>query len=146
MWKNELLQDIKALSGVPIYIAIILTTYLINIKELSIQLTIGLILAYAVTATIRLLHFVQRPDKQKYHNIIEKIDASSFPSLHAMRASTLATILALHFNNNILTTFFAITAIAIAKTRVLQKRHYPLDVIAGLILGVIVAYISIKLI
>jgi undecaprenyl-diphosphatase len=146
MWRDELLQDIKGLSGVPIFIAVVLISFFVGEKNLALQLVAGLALAYAITVILRIFFFSQRPDKQKFHNFVEKIDASGFPSLHSMRAAVLATILSLHFSNSLLTAFFAITAIAIAVTRVLQKRHFVRDVIAGLILGVVVGFLVVRFI
>jgi len=146
MWRDELLQDIKGLSGVPIFIAVVLISFFAGEKSLALQLVAGLVLAYAVTVILRIAFFSQRPDKQKFTNFVEKLDASSFPSLHSMRAAVLATVLSLHFDNSLLTAFFALTAIAIAVARVLQKRHFARDVIAGLVLGVIVGFLVVRFI
>ncbi len=146
MWRDELLQDIKGLSGVPIFIAVVLISFFVGERALALQLTAGLALAYAITVILRIVFFSQRPDKQKFTNFVEKLDASSFPSLHSMRAAVLATILSLHFSNSLLTAFFAITAIAIAVARVLQKRHFARDVIAGLVFGAAIGFLVAKFI
>lgn len=145
MYKEEIWQDIKGLSGVPFFVVIIIIAFLLQEKTLACQLIIGLALAYAVTAVIRLAYFKRRPDKQGYHNFIEKIDASSFPSLHAMRAAVLATILSAFFESFWFTPLFALAAVAVAASRVMTKRHDVNDVLAGLIFGVIVGGISIWL-
>ncbi len=145
MYKEELWQDIKGLSGVPFFVVIIVISFLLQKNALAYQLIIGLILAYAVTFFIRLVYFKRRPDKQTYRNIVEKIDASSFPSLHAMRAAVLATILSAFFENFWLTPLFALAAVAVAVSRVMTKRHDVNDVLGGLILGVIIGGISIWL-
>jgi len=142
MFKDEVWQDIKGLSGVPIFVVVIIFSFLVGMQQLALQLLCGLILAYVVTVIIRFVYFKRRPDKQAYKNIIEKIDASSFPSLHAMRAAVLATILSLAFNNSLLTVLFALCAIGVAVSRVMTKRHYMSDVIVGLILGVIVGWLA----
>lgn len=145
MYKEELWQDIKGLSGVPFFVVIILIAFLLQEKKLAYQLIVGLILAYAVTFVIRLVYFKKRPDGQTYRNIIQKIDASSFPSLHAMRAAVLATILSAFFENFWLTPLFALSAVAVAVSRVMTKRHDVSDVLAGLIFGVIIGGVSIWL-
>lgn len=145
MYETELLQDIKALAGFPLFGLLILITFIIGETSLSAQLFVGLILAFALTATIRAFCFKQRPIKQKFSVWWQKIDAASFPSLHAMRAAVLAVLLAVYFNNLLLTILFTICAIAVAVSRVQLKRHFPRDVVAGLILGVIVAFVSIWL-
>jgi len=145
MYKEELLQDIKGLSGVPFFVIIIVISVLLQQNMLAVQLVIGLILAYVVTVLLRIAYFKRRPDKQSYHNWIEKIDASSFPSLHAMRAAVLATILSAFFESVWLTPLFALAAVAVATSRVLMKRHDISDALAGLIFGAIVGGLSIWL-
>src|SRR5574341_841050 len=145
MFKDELWQDIKGLSGVPFFVVIIVIAFLLQEKTLAYQLIVGLILAYTLTTIIRLAYFKRRPDKQAYRNIIEKIDASSFPSLHAMRAAVLATILSAFFENFWLTPLFALAAVGVAVSRVMTKRHDVSDVLAGLIFGVIIGGVSIWL-
>jgi len=145
MQKKELLEDVKALGGLPIYLLIIILFFILGYKTMSYRLAIGLVLAYAVTFSIRFLFFKQRPDKEKFKGAVQKLDASSFPSLHSMRASCLAVLLVLFFNNSLITFIAIIAAISVALVRVLQKRHFASDVIAGLIFGIIIAWISIWL-
>ena len=143
---TELLQDIKALSGLPIFAVLIVLTFLLGEINLSGQLLLGLAFACTLTVIIRIVYFRERPDKQKYKSFLQKIDASSFPSLHAMRAAVLATILAVYFANILLTVIFILCAIGVATSRLLLKRHHFSDVFVGLVLGVILALISIKII
>jgi len=142
MFKDELWQDIKGLSGIPMFVVVILVSFLIGMQKLAVQLIIGLMLAYAITTIVRLLYFKRRPDGEAYKNIIQKIDASSFPSLHAMRAAVLATILGISFSNRWLTILFALCAVGVAVSRVITKRHYTFDVIAGLIIGIAVGWLT----
>lgn len=112
---------------------------------MSVRLTIGLFLAYALTSSIRFIFFKQRPDKQKFKGLAQKIDASSFPSLHAMRASCLSVLLILFFSNFWITVISIAAAVCVALVRVVQKRHFASDVIAGLIFGVLIAFVSVWL-
>ena len=138
MYKEELLQDIKGLSGVPVFVVLIISFLLVGNRVLALQLLIGLILAYAVTSIVRIIYFKRRPDNETYGNFIEKVDASSFPSLHAMRAGVLATILSFWFSQ--LTIIFVVCAIAVAASRVVTRRHYVSDVVVGLILGAVIGF------
>ncbi len=145
MWTVELLQDFKTLGGFPLYCALILASFILGEFGLSSQLFIGLILAFSLTALIRIFYFKQRPVRQSFKTWQQKIDASSFPSLHSMRAAVLATVLAAFFDNRILAVLFFALAVAVASARVLQKRHHMSDVVAGLILGILVGFASIWL-
>ena len=142
MFKDELWQDVKGLSGVPLFVVVIIVSFLSGMRQLAAELSCGLILAYFITTVIRLVHFKRRPDKQAYRNFIEKIDASSFPSLHAMRAAVMATILSITFSNPLLTALFSLCAIGVGVSRVLTKRHYVSDVIVGLLVGVLVGWLA----
>jgi membrane-associated phospholipid phosphatase len=143
MQSKEFTEDIKALGGLPIFLVFIASFFILGYVAMSIRLAIGLFLAYALTSSIRFIFFRQRPDKQKFKSLAQKIDASSFPSLHAMRAGCLAVLLILFFNNTFVTILAIISAVCVALVRVVQKRHFASDVIVGLIFGTVIAWISI---
>lgn len=145
MQSKEFLEDIKAFGGLPIYLFLIALFFILDYTAMGVRLAIGLFLAYALTSSIRFVFFKQRPDKQKFKGLAQKIDASSFPSLHAMRAGCLAVLLIIFFGNFWITIISIIAAICVALVRVVQKRHFASDVIAGLIFGVLVAFVSVWL-
>lgn len=143
MQTREFLEDLKAFGGLPIYLFSIALFFILGYVSMTVRLTVGLFIAYALTSSIRFVFFRRRPDKQRFKGLAQKIDASSFPSLHAMRASCLAVLLILFFNNVLITVVAIVAAICVALVRVLQKRHFASDVIAGLFFGVLVALVSI---
>ena len=143
---EEVIQDAKGLAGLPFFVVLVIATFLLGLLALSAQLLVALVLATGLTILIRTFYFERRPDRQSYKNFFEKIDASSFPSLHAMRAAVLATLLAAYFANLWLTILFWACAIVVALARVLLKRHFVKDVIVGLIAGVLIAYFSVYLV
>jgi len=142
---KDAIQDLKAFGGFPIFVVLILTTYLVGQAQLSTQILIGLVLAFATTTLCRVIYFRPRPEPKKYKTFLQKIDAASFPSLHAMRAMLLALLFGNFFALPALTGFFVLVTLGVAYVRVYQKRHHMSDVIAGLILGVPVAYAAIYL-
>ncbi len=146
MFKDELLQDIKALGGFPVYTIAIIVAFFYGMTALSAQLLVGIVLAFGVTVLIRIISFKERPDRQPFNGFLTRIDASSFPSLHSMRASILATLLIRQITNPILIILLILYAMAVGFSRVKLKRHYVSDVVAGLILGVPVALASIWLV
>ncbi|MBI4146358.1 phosphatase PAP2 family protein [Candidatus Woesearchaeota archaeon] len=145
MFKTELIQDVKALGGLPLFVLLILFAFATARDVLAAQLLAGFVLAYTVTTLLRLVFWKQRPDKEKYRGFVQKVDSGSFPSLHSMRAAVLATVLGWYFANW-LSVLFGVLAVAVGVSRVVQKRHFIRDVLAGLVLGVIVAIVGMKVV
>ena len=140
--REELFRDLSSFGGMPIYLAVMAITFFYNQLLLS-QLFFGLLLAYFVTTSFRIAYFKNRPEKQKYRNWLEKIDASSFPSLHSMRSVVLVVILTSYFSNIFLTLFFVAVAASVVATRILLKRHDPVDSIGGALMGFVLGLIVI---
>ncbi len=132
------LKDITVLGGTPFYILIIIFLYYTQKKIIAIKLLYLLILTFIIVSIIRLLYFKERPKKKKYNNIIEKIDASSFPSMHATRSIILAlTLNSIYKTNSIITIILFILTILVGISRIYLKKHYLTDIITGWILGVL---------
>lgn len=93
-------------------------------------------------SVIKIIFPKKRPDGQLYSNILEKIDAGSFPSLHTSRITI--TYLSLFFLSNILILkfFYCMVIATVAYSRIHLKKHFLTDVVAGLIIGIIIATIG----
>ena len=140
---EEFLEDIKALGGLPFYVIVILLFAIMAEYPIVFALTFGLIVSYLITITIRMVYFRERPKKVKYKNWIQKIDASSFPSLHTMRAVVLGIIVATTISSPIFSMLAIPCILLVAYARVKLDRHHVSDVVAGLFLGVPVGLVSI---
>lgn len=93
---------------------------------------------YSIGILVRILYFKERPEKKQYNNILEKIDASSFPSMHASRATILLITLSTYFNFELkITTFLTLIWGTILYARIHKKRHDYKDIIGGTLLGII---------
>ena len=110
--------------------------------DFSIKLLMSFILAYLVTILIRSFYFKERPKKQEFSNYIEKIDASSFPSMHSIRGSIYTTLFFLNFNNTYLISLFFILMIIISFSRYINKKHHLSDILAGLLIGMLIGFFS----
>ena len=140
---EKFFEQITALGGI-VSITLILIFFLINsYYEKALVLFFGIIITYLVSIIIRLIYFKQRPQKIPYNNIVEKINASSFPSIHSARAIFLfiflSNILTSQYNKSVL----AIIALLICYSRIHLKKHFTIDVIAGAILGFFTAYLVV---
>lgn len=98
---------------------------------------------------VPLIHvFIQIPrpatDPEEYITPLVKASGFSFPSNHAMIFFALATILFL--KNKKLGLIFYIFAGFVGVARIFAAVHYPFDIIAGALIGTIVAYFISKFI
>ena len=140
MVREETLRDITSFGGLPFYLALGFMFLLTGKAVLAVQMAAALVVGYAVTVFFRTVYFKKRPSEQNYTNFLYKLDASSFPSLHSLRGAMLWALIALTFNVAALYVMAAVIIVAIAWTRVKQKRHDPIDVSFGVIFGLLIAY------
>lgn len=128
-------RDFTAIGGAPF--SAIVGLVVLSFKEYLLfqQLLIGFFITLFIVVVIRLIYFKNRPLKQRYNNLLEKIDASSFPSLHAARILFLTLTMANFFKQKNVTIVLLIIAALISYSRIYLKKHDWIDVIAGLILG-----------
>ncbi|MBI4895017.1 MAG: phosphatase PAP2 family protein [Candidatus Aenigmarchaeota archaeon] len=133
--REEHFRDITSFGGMPLYLVVMFVFLIFKNYQILSYLGFGLVAAYIITVFFRVVYFKKRPEKQKYNNWLQKIDASSFPSLHAMRGALLAVIMASFFANIFLTILFVALATGVAVTRVFLKRHDPIDSGVGLFTG-----------
>lgn len=142
MLREELWRDAGALGGFPLYLVILIFT-LFTDKPLFAQLLVGFVASFLITIIIRAIYFRNRPEKEPYRTFAGKIHASTFPSLHAMRSSMMATILASWMPNIILGIVLFLSAAGVGYSRVRFKRHFVKDVVAGYVIGVIVGALTV---
>jgi membrane-associated phospholipid phosphatase len=69
--------------------------------------------------------------------------ASSFPSGHTTSAFSLATVLSLHYRRNAIVLLLIMLASMVGYSRIYLGHHFPLDVLAGAVIGLICATIVI---
>jgi membrane-associated phospholipid phosphatase len=142
MTKNKalatLLNHLSALGSKEITLLIPIFFYLINQKQLSIRIFIGLIIIYAVGIIIRLTYNKERPKQKPRNSLLQKIDANSFPSMHGARSTFIVLLLLQYFQYEIkISIFLFIIYITILYARIHKKRHDYIDLIGGIILGII---------
>jgi membrane-associated phospholipid phosphatase len=130
----NLLNHISALGSKEITTLIPIFFYLINQKQLAIKIFIGLIIVY----TIGLIYNKERPKQKPRNNLLQKIDANSFPSMHSTRITYILLILLQYFQYEIkISIFLSIIYITILYARIHKKRHDYIDIVGGIILGII---------
>ncbi len=90
-----------------------------------------------------LKHIILRPRPYEVLSDVFKLVSSagpSFPSSHAVNSFTAATLIMLFFKNPVYTAIAFFVATLSAYSRIYVGVHYPLDVVFGAILGVIIGW------
>ena len=140
--KNRLKESIKIFSTIGTYqFYILISIVFLTLKYYKefFFLILGLFFIYLFTIPIRLLFFKDRPTKKKYSNLLEKIDASSTPSGHVTRSIFLAIFLIGFFDLKILFSIFIVLIfVLISYSRIYLKQHFPIDILIGALLGIVV--------
>ena len=139
-------RDMTTFGGAYFYLILTLIFLVFHQYKIFYTLLFGFISTYIIGFIIRLFYFKERPAKEKYSNLITKIDASSFPSIHTARVMFIVLVLSRFFSNNLLTVIFIFIALLTAYSRIYIKKHYFIDVAAGFLIGVVIHLVSVRLI
>jgi undecaprenyl-diphosphatase len=138
---SVILKDLSAYGGFPFYGIVILGAVALDIFDFASSLILSLIVVTAVVACLRLAYFKPRPGmpRKKYSSIYERIDNSSFPSIHAARAVMIS--MAFYFIAPALLPVLLVLIAAVLLSRIHFKRHDFADLVAGCLLGLVLGYI-----
>jgi membrane-associated phospholipid phosphatase len=101
----------------------------------------GCIITFTITILIRTFYFKDRPAKQEYKNWVERMDASSFPSLHSARIIFLMLVFMFKFQHLYTSLLFILLALVVMISRVYLKKHDWIDISSGAFLGLFTYWI-----
>ena len=132
--KRDFFRDISALGSLIFYILVVLLFLILEIYNIFFKLLVGLVVIHIVVILFKTFFFKERPKKFTYDSYISKLDAASFPSLHAARTAFMGLSLSKYFDNYIFTTIMILMILLIAYTRIYLKKHDFMDVAAGIII------------
>lgn len=136
MKQTEFLADLSALGGQWVYTFVALGALALGpTDDLFFALLAAFILLFAALIIIRLLFPRARPEPRHGKGVYGRIDNQSFPSLHAMRASALGTVLALWYPVPAFIVLCAAGVLGVGMMRILFRRHDIYDVTAGILFG-----------
>ncbi len=141
--KDELASDLSSPGSFYIYALVVVAFLISGEYGFALQLFVAAFSVSAAIYVIKLLYFKPRPDnpkKVKYKDIFMRLNESSFPSIHAARASLLAIAFMSRYQNEIAIIFSAFIIASVSISRIMLKRHYTSDVVAGIILGLVTGY------
>jgi len=136
-FSEQVFKDLSTLGGSIFYAFVLGLSLLFGEIELFTDLLVGFFFTLLVIVLIRTFYFKDRPKKEKYNSYIEKIEASSFPSWHSARIIFLALMFSYFFVNRYVTGLLILTSLAVAYSRIHLKRHDWIDILGGIVLGVV---------
>ncbi|MEM4711043.1 MAG: phosphatase PAP2 family protein [Candidatus Woesearchaeota archaeon] len=134
---NTSFKQITELGSMTIIIVFAIILIFLN-KELAKRTILGIIGVVIISYSIKMIFFKNRPIRQSTDTLIEKIDASSFPSVHAARITVITFWLIIYFNNTYFRAFTIFIWMIVIYSRVYLKKHYWIDVIGGAIISLII--------
>ena len=141
-WKykfNDWVRDFTSL-GNPL-ILLLVPFAVLGPQSIFYTLLIALCVNELICSLIKLVFHKPRPDGQAYKGVLEKIDAGSFPSIHASRI-TLVYLTLFQFTDNLILKFiFILVIVVVTYSRVSLKRHYWQDIFGGISIGIIIFYL-----
>ncbi len=112
--------------------------------EMIAKALVAALLAGVITLIIRLFYIHPRPFiVQDIIPLISHVADNSFPSLHTSFFFGLSTVIVL-FNKKI-GILFIIASFLMAFSRIIAGLHWPTDLLAGIILGIVSALLTVKL-
>jgi len=121
--------------------------YLLDRRE-NVSILLGILFAIAISdvllSVLKGAYFRPRP-YQVLSNVILPVgqdEGSSFPSGHATRAFAVAAFLFLEKGWK--HALFFLVSTAVATSRVLLGLHFPTDVLAGALLGIVLAWATLR--
>ncbi len=141
---KEMIRDATSLGSTVMFVGLIIFTFLTGLISVSSQLLLGFLITFAVVIIIRMIYFKDRPRKQPHSNFVERIDASSFPSLHAARAVFIALVFIQHFSSRVMTVFLLAAAVLVIYSRIYLWKHDLWDVFGGIVLGGLTYWVVIS--
>ena len=125
---RQFATDLSALGGLPVFLVMV-----VALPHHALTMLIALVIAMGIVVPTRIVWRRARPEKREAKNLIEQIDASSFPSIHTARAAILGlAIVSAPW-------MYLVTALIIggvAYARITLKAHDLLDVSVGALLGI----------
>jgi undecaprenyl-diphosphatase len=135
---RKIFEELTFFGGIAFYMFLVVVFFVLGKIDSVFKLILGLIFIYLVTFIIRLFYFKPRPKKIGYKNLLEKIDASSFPSVHAARAVFLCFFIVFLFNLSwVVDILIGILMILVIYSRIYLLKHDIIDAIGGILLGIL---------
>jgi len=133
-------RDITALANPIVIIFTSLIT--LGLNSTFYQLLLLLAINEIFCSLIKLAFHRPRPDGQTFQGSMVKVDAGSFPSIHSSRIMLTYITIFFQSGSPLIQGVIIFMILAVGTSRVMLKRHYWSDVIAGFIIGLAIYFIG----
>lgn len=141
---KKIFDELTFFGGIAFSLFLILLLFILGRVRDSLNIFIGTIIIYFITLIIRLFYYKKRPNYESYNNFLEKLDSSSFPSVHAARIMFLVIYALISFNILLYVKFLlGIIFILVIFSRIYLKKHDMVDIFGGIIVGILTSIISL---
>lgn len=129
------LKDLGAYGSFIFYAVVAASALALGDFLMFSKLVVSLVAVTLIIIFFRLSYRKTRPDMKKraYRTIYETADNSSFPSIHAARATMLSVAIFSKFP--LMLPVVAFLLLAVCASRIYFKRHDMIDITAGIVLG-----------
>ena len=134
---------IMSLFGLPFFYIPVIVYFLETKKSVAIDLMTIIILTEIVCGAIKYIYPKQRPVPMQRKTFFQVYMAGSFPSAHTARIAALSAAITMIYPNKIFIVIGALLTIGVGYSRIYLKKHYLIDVVAGLLIGAAIAALSI---
>ena len=135
----ETIRDITSF-GSPLTL-VILVALIFGINFIFWKIILGLAAVELFGSLIKGLHYKRRPKEETHNNIMERINAGSFPSLHIARSSFIFLMLFFLLNTYLVKVVAVVMILLVGISRIRLKKHYFFDVVVGFLIGLIFSLI-----
>ena len=142
-WYDEIIRDITTLGGV-MFAILIIPVILITKPVLLVPYITAHLLFHVTSYAIKHFFYKDRPKKQMHYSIFSRIDASSFPSIHAGKAVMNLGTLAKIYPTTEIYLLITLLIIGVMYSRIELKKHDWKDVMSGALLALIIFVIILR--
>ncbi len=137
---DDKIRDITAFGSLAFYL-LVFVWFLAVAPSTAWLLLFGLLIIHAVAMGIRAYYFKNRPEAERHPTWLDKIDAASFPSIHAARGIFMLFALNRYLMDYWLMAVMVAVLLLICFSRIYLKKHDVADIGGGLVLGTVVYFL-----
>ena len=140
------LDDLAVFGSIPFYVLVLIIMYLSANMALFYRLLACFIVSMAIIIIVKSTHFKHRPRKEEFTIFMEKVMASSFPSAHSLNATVLMIMFSATFKDAWVIALSLLLAVLVYFHRYIAKKHFIIDILGGITIGIIESLAVLKFI